>query len=158
MITHMGTTYTIKLPQLAKSADLENVFTALASALECCHNMFCNKLFFRHESSYNFFFLALDSVKKDCSNCDLKPTPAKRKPPPEQEAATSTTPGDTSHLSESPLASRNKIPTNEWGIEEVIQFIESKDASLGAYADLFRTHVCSKWGWRRFVTLSVSGD
>ncbi|XP_063906464.1 polycomb protein Scm [Zophobas morio] len=123
VITHMGTTYTIKLPQLAKSADLENVFTALASALECCHNMF-----------------SLDSVKKDCSNCDLKPTPAKRKPPPEQEAATSTTPGDTSHLSESPLASRNKIPTNEWGIEEVIQFIESKDASLGAYADLFRTH------------------
>ncbi|XP_068911715.1 polycomb protein Scm [Tenebrio molitor] len=122
VITHLGTTYTIKLPQLTKSADLDSVFAALASALGCCHNLFC-----------------LDGAKKECSSCDIKPTPPKRKPPPEQEAATSTTPGDTSN-SESPLASLNKIPTPEWGIEEVIQFIESADSCLGVHADLFRKH------------------
>jgi hypothetical protein len=86
------------------------------------------------------FWAGLDGAKKECSSCDIKPTPPKRKPPPEQEAATSTTPGDTSN-SESPLASLNKIPTPEWGIEEVIQFIESADSCLGVHADLFRKHV-----------------
>lgn len=81
-------------------------------------------------------------MKKDCTSCDVKPTPVKRKPPPEQEAATSTTPGDTS-TPESPLTSLNKIPTQEWGIEEVIQFIESTDSCLGVHADLFRKHVIS---------------
>jgi polycomb protein SCMH1 len=41
VITHLGTTYTIKLPQMTKSADLDSVFAALASALGCCHNLFC---------------------------------------------------------------------------------------------------------------------
>lgn len=70
----------------------------------------------------------------------MKPPPAKKKPPPEQEAATSTTPTDTP-LSESPVASLSKTPTQDWGVEEVIQFIESTDACLGVHAELFRKHV-----------------
>lgn len=123
-ITYLGTTYTIKLPQVLKPLDLESVFQAVVSTLGCCHNLF-----------------SLDSVKKECNSCDVKPSPAKRKPPAEQEAATSTTPGDnTSTMSESPLTNLAKIPTGEWGIEEVIQFIESIDTCLGVHADLFRKH------------------
>lgn len=78
---------------------------------------------------------------KDCPSCDVKSaSPAKRKAP-EQEAATSTTPAEPSSLAESPVASLSKIPTQEWGIEEVIQFIESTDPCLGVHADLFRKHV-----------------
>lgn len=80
-------------------------------------------------------------ARSECSNCDNRPPPVKRKPPAEQEAATSTTPADTASLSESPLASLNKTPTQEWGIEEVIQFIESTDPCLGVHAELFRKHV-----------------
>lgn len=70
----------------------------------------------------------------------MRPPPTKRKPPAEQEAATSTTPADAP-LSESSVATLNKTPTQEWGIEEVIQFIESADPCLGVHADLFRKHV-----------------
>lgn len=72
--------------------------------------------------------------------CDARPPPTKRKPPAELEAATSTTPADAPLL-ESPVATLNKTPTQEWGIEEVIQFIESADPCLGVHADLFRKHV-----------------
>lgn len=41
VITYGGATYTIKLPQFGKVEDLEVVFTALASALGCCPNLFC---------------------------------------------------------------------------------------------------------------------
>lgn len=79
---------------------------------------------------------------KECSVCEVKaePPPPKRKPP-EQEAATSTTPAEPSNISESPNGSLCKLPVPEWGIEEVIQFIESTDACLGVHADLFRKHV-----------------
>lgn len=40
VITHDGNTYTIKLPQLAKAADLSNVFQTVAQALGCCQNLF----------------------------------------------------------------------------------------------------------------------
>lgn len=124
VITHGGNTFTIKLPQLRKASDLENLFPILSAAIGCCQNLFC-----------------LDMIGKDCQICDLKsPSPTKRKLP-EQEAATSTTPADTSNLSESPVSSLNKVPTQEWGIEEVIQFIESTDPCLGVHADLFRKHV-----------------
>ncbi|KAI4458642.1 polycomb group protein [Holotrichia oblita] len=123
VISHGGTTYTIKLPALVKTSDLEYVFSALSSSLGCCQNLF-----------------SLDTVRGECSNCDNRPPPVKRKPPAEQEAATSTTPADTASLSESPLASLNKTPTQEWGIEEVIQFIESTDPCLGVHAELFRKH------------------
>ncbi|XP_056644274.1 polycomb protein Scm [Diorhabda sublineata] len=124
VITHEGSTYTIKLPQLVKASDLEGVFHTLEQALGCCRNLF-----------------GLEQTVKDCSACDLKavPTPPKRKPP-EQEAATSTTPAEPSNSSESPVLSLNKIPTGEWGIEEVIQFIESTDPCLGVHAELFRKH------------------
>lgn len=78
---------------------------------------------------------------KECSSCDVKVAPPPKRKPPEQEAATSTTPAEPSHMSETPVASLSKIPVPEWGIEEVIQFIESTDACLGVHADLFRKHV-----------------
>lgn len=40
VISHGGTTYTIKLPQILKTSDLEKVFTALATALGCCPHLF----------------------------------------------------------------------------------------------------------------------
>lgn len=84
--------------------------------------------------------IGLESSRRECLNCDNRPPPVKRKPPPEQEAATSTTPADAP-LSESPLLHLCKTPTQEWGIEEVIQFIESTDPCLGIHAELFRKHV-----------------
>ncbi|KAJ8927613.1 hypothetical protein NQ314_019891 [Rhamnusium bicolor] len=128
VITHDGNTYTIKLPQLAKASDLGNVFQIVSQVLGCCHNLF-----------------GLEQVVKDCPECDIKtaPSPAKRKLP-EQEAATSTTPAEPSNLAESPIASLSKIPTQEWGIEEVIQFIDSTDPCLGVHADLFRKHMEEK--------------
>lgn len=92
----------------------------------------------KHNNKLNS--LGLDASTKECNNCNLKPPPAKKKPPAELEAATSTTSTDVP-LSESPVASLNKTPTPEWGIEEVIQFIESADPCLGVHADLFRKHV-----------------
>lgn len=98
--------------------------------------------YFSHTIDSKFFLhLGLDANRRECPSCDVRPPPTKRKPPPEQEAATSTTPADASSLSESPLATLNKTPTQEWGIEEVIQFIESADPCLGVHADLFRKHV-----------------
>lgn len=122
-ITHNDNTFTIKLPVLVKNADLTNVFNTLGTTLGCCQHLF-----------------SLDSTQKECSNCEHKPPPVKKKPPAELEAATSTTLTDTP-LAESPVASLNKMPTQEWGIEEVIQFIESADPCLGVHADLFRKHV-----------------
>lgn len=92
------------------------------------------------EIDLRHLLLGLDSNRRDCQSCDIRPPPTKRKPPPEQEAATSTTPADAP-LSESPVTTLNKTPTQEWGIEEVIQFIESADPCLGVHADLFRKHV-----------------
>lgn len=40
VITHNGSTFTIKLPQLSKASDLENVFNVLSQTLGCCHYMF----------------------------------------------------------------------------------------------------------------------
>ncbi|CAG9865136.1 unnamed protein product [Phyllotreta striolata] len=126
-ITHEGTTYTVKLPRLTKIGDLDGLFRQLTQTLGCCQNLF-----------------SLEQSAKSCEACDIKsaPPPPKRKPPPEQEAATSTTPPEPSSNSpsESPLAGLSKIPTQEWGIEEVIQFIESSDACLGVHAELFRKH------------------
>lgn len=90
---------------------------------------------------FSYVFVALDHVVKDCSSCDVKVAPQPKRKPPEQEAATSTTPAEPSNISESPVASLSKIPVPEWGIEEVIQFIESTDPGLGVHADLFRKHV-----------------
>ncbi|XP_018328250.1 polycomb protein Scm-like isoform X2 [Agrilus planipennis] len=122
VVTHEGTSYTIKLPGLQKASDLEGVFTALVTSLGCCSQLF-----------------ALEHIKRECVMCDNRPPPTKRKTPAEQEAATSTTPTDTP-LSDSPVSSLNKTPPQEWGIEEVIQFIESADPCLGVHADLFRKH------------------
>lgn len=47
VISHGGTTYTIKLPQIMKTSDLEKVFSALATTVGCCHQLFskyCLKL------------------------------------------------------------------------------------------------------------------
>ena len=40
VISHDGITYTIKLPSLMKTEDLENAFIVLASSLGCCQNLF----------------------------------------------------------------------------------------------------------------------
>lgn len=40
VISHGGTTYTIKLPQILKNSDLEKVFSALATAIGCCPHLF----------------------------------------------------------------------------------------------------------------------
>lgn len=40
VISYGGTTYTIKLPQILKSGDLERVFSALATIVGCCHLLF----------------------------------------------------------------------------------------------------------------------
>ncbi|KAK9884732.1 hypothetical protein WA026_007577 [Henosepilachna vigintioctopunctata] len=125
-ITHNGSTYTIKLPTLTKPGEVETVFNLLSNTLGCCQNLF-----------------KLDIPLTECSSCDIKQSSApKKKPPAEQEAAISTTPvaADTSTSSESNLVNINRIPTHEWGIEEVIQFIESTDPCLGVHADLFRKH------------------
>lgn len=87
----------------------------------------------------------------------MRPPPTKRKPPPEQEAATSTTPTDAP-LSESPVNTLNKTPTQEWGIEEVIQFIESADPCLGVHADLFRKHVSFSFLFNFFFFVASTSD
>lgn len=46
VITHEGNTYTIKLPQLVKASDLEEVFHILAQALGCCRNLFSKSTFY----------------------------------------------------------------------------------------------------------------
>ncbi|XP_060524773.1 polycomb protein Scm [Cylas formicarius] len=126
VISHEGNTFTIKLPHFGSVGDLNGVFQTLSQALGCCSNLF-----------------SLEEEIKECSQCEEKklsqPPPAKRKPP-EQEAATSTTPAEPSNISETPMANLSKIPTQEWGIEEVIQFIEATDPCLGVHADLFRKH------------------
>lgn len=88
----------------------------------------------------NYFFVALEQRTTECTRCEPKSPPVKRKPPPEQEAATSTTPADAP-INESPISSVTKAPTHEWTIEDVIQFIEESDPCLGIHADLFRKHV-----------------
>lgn len=120
-IGYNGTTYTIKLPLVVKASDYEAVFQALSASLGCCAQLF-----------------SLKSTRSSCANCDIRPPPTKKKA--EQEAATSTTPSDAPTLSTSPIAHLNKIPTQEWGIEEVIQYIDSIDPCLGVHADLFRKH------------------
>lgn len=40
VISHGGSTYTIKLPTLHKTNDLETVFTTISSSLGCCQHMF----------------------------------------------------------------------------------------------------------------------
>lgn len=40
VISHGGTTYTIKLPQILKTSDLERVFSALTTTLGCCPHLF----------------------------------------------------------------------------------------------------------------------
>lgn len=122
VITHDGNTYTIKLPALQKASDLENTFSALAASLGCCQQLF-----------------HVEPNRGECAICDMRPPPTKRKAAAEQEAATSTTPADTS-LSDTSISTPCKTPTPEWGIEEVIQFIESADPCLGVHADLFRKH------------------
>ncbi|CAH1982509.1 unnamed protein product [Acanthoscelides obtectus] len=148
-ITHDGNTYTIKLPQLVKASDLLQLFQILAQTLGCCQNMF-----------------GLEQPAKDCPQCDPRPRPsaavsasssspppAKRRPPAEQEAATSTTPCEkdtpTSGVGMGTVvvatavaagAEVSRQPPNEWGIEEVIRFIEATDPCLGVHADLFRKH------------------
>lgn len=47
VITHGGSTYTIKLPQLSKASDLENAITVLCQTVGCCHNLF---------GKYNFYY------------------------------------------------------------------------------------------------------
>ncbi|CAH1118812.1 unnamed protein product [Phaedon cochleariae] len=139
-VAHGGRTYTVRLPRLGKQGDLEKAFRALAQALGCCQNLF-----------------GLEQTTKECPLCGLNasPSPAKRRPP-EKEAATSTTPADPTSSpatmeKEAPgggasaavaatTTTLGKTPTHEWGIEEVIQFIESTDPCLGVHADLFRKH------------------
>lgn len=126
-ISHSGSTYTIKLPSVAQPGSVEAVFSLLANTLGCCQNLF------RLETP----------LTDECPSCDVKAVPSpKRKAQVEQEPAISTTPvaADTSTSSETTLANINRIPTQEWGIEEVIQFIESTDPCLGVHAELFRKH------------------
>ncbi|KAF2885257.1 hypothetical protein ILUMI_20923 [Ignelater luminosus] len=120
-ISHGGSTYTIKLSTLQKASDLEHVFADISTSLGCCQQLF-----------------SLEANRSECSACETKPPPTKRKAAAEQEAATSTTPTDTS-LADSAVTT-HKTPPPEWGIEEVIQFIESADPCLGVHADLFRKH------------------
>lgn len=40
VVSYGGTTYTIKLPQITKTSDLDRVFGALATAVGCCHQLF----------------------------------------------------------------------------------------------------------------------
>lgn len=128
-INHKGDTHTIQLPKLNSVSDFESVFQSISQALECCQNLF-----------------SLEEPLKDCSLCEIKETPrapAVKRKSPEQEPATSTTPAGPScstSVSSPPTASLSKIPIQEWGIEEVIQFIESTDPCLGVHAELFRKH------------------
>lgn len=51
VISHGGTTYTIKLPQILKTSDIERVFSALATTVGCCHHLFSKykiKTYFRN--------------------------------------------------------------------------------------------------------------
>ncbi|XP_050299578.1 polycomb protein Scm-like isoform X1 [Anthonomus grandis grandis] len=127
-----GDTHILTVPKATSASDLENLFQLVSQALECCQNLF-----------------GIEEPAKDCTLCEIKETPRvpaiKRKAPPEQEPATSTTtttPVGPSSSTATPPATVNlsQIPIQEWGIEEVIQFIESTDPCLGAHAELFRRH------------------
>lgn len=139
-VSHRGATYNVKLPPLAKAADVGPALAALSTALGLCPNMFT---------------MGTEARVGECTRCSDPPTPPppKRKPPPpaEQEAATSTTPAEAP-LAESPVSAA-KPPTHEWSIEDVIQFIEEADPCLGVHADLFRKHVSVVDSYR-FVLLT----
>lgn len=124
-LTFENNSYTVRLPSLSKSDSCEIVLNTFAVCLGFCKNLF-----------------KLDVSPVDCPNCDINSLSSTKRKPAEQEAATSTTPADpsSSTLSENTLVNINKIPTHEWGIEEVIQFIEQTDPCLGVHAELFRKH------------------
>lgn len=129
-INYKEDVYTVQIPKASSPAELEKMLKRVSQAVGCCQNLF-----------------SLEESQKDCSLCEIKETPrvpaVKRKTPPEQEPATSTTSaGSSSSVASPPPANPNlnKIPIQEWGIEEVIQFIESTDPCLGVHAELFRKH------------------
>ncbi|XP_017886952.1 polycomb protein Scm isoform X2 [Ceratina calcarata] len=80
---------------------------------------------------------SVQSTNNDTSPSSLSssmPTKQLRKSIPELEAATSTTPSESSN---------NRTPTTEpaeWTIEDVIHYIGITDPALGQHADLFRKH------------------
>lgn len=68
----------------------------------------------------------------------LNPTPS---PPQLTPNTNSLTIGNYNLTPTAPCTTIPRAPTQEWGIEEVIQYIESSDPGLGVHADLFRKHV-----------------
>ncbi|XP_066245660.1 polycomb protein Scm-like isoform X1 [Euwallacea similis] len=128
-INFKGDIQTLQLPKVNTVYDLENMLQQVSQTLQCCPNLW-----------------ALEESSKACSSCEIKETPrapAVKRKAPEQEPATSTTfAGSSSSLTSPPAANINlgKVPIQEWGIEEVIQFIEATDPHLGVHAELFRKH------------------
>lgn len=57
VISHNGSTFTIKLPQLSKASDLENVFNTISQVLGCCHNIF-------GKFCFKFTFVINKSIKE----------------------------------------------------------------------------------------------
>lgn len=161
-VTHDGVTYNIKLPPVNKSSDFLSVFSVVSGAIGCCPQMF-TLIESRATGSDNCSHCespastpVVAPATPIVATMSVAPTraatpphsspdvvhspPAKRKPPAELEAATSTTPADPAPLQESPLAVVAKTPTNEWTIEDVIQYIDATDPGLAIHADLFRKH------------------
>ncbi|ENN80368.1 hypothetical protein YQE_03203, partial [Dendroctonus ponderosae] len=126
-INFKGGVHVLQLPKANSVADIETMFSMISETVQCCRNLF-----------------SLEEPQGECSLCEIKATAraVKRKFPPEQEPATSTTPASSTATPPAPPPSCNlgKIPIQEWGIEEVIQFIDSTDPCLGVHAELFRKH------------------
>lgn len=56
VISHGGNSYTIKLPSVTKSGDLENVFSALAQCLGFCQNLFSRLNLIYRFHCYSYYY------------------------------------------------------------------------------------------------------
>lgn len=55
-------------------------------------------------------------------------------------SSSSSSSGSSSNGSGGPVTATTLAPTQEWGIEQVIRYIEEQDSCLGVHAELFRKH------------------
>ncbi|XP_044737788.1 polycomb protein Scm [Chrysoperla carnea] len=155
-----GAVYFVKIPQMYKRDDLIQFLHTICNAIGACNHLFGLE---RPTTEC----VKCSSSLSESSSTDSTSSPPKKlriaEVKPELEAATSTTletPSPQPTISLTPTSTNNntinnnnnsttgsngvvttpRAPTQEWGIEEVIQYIESADPGLGVHADLFRKH------------------
>lgn len=158
IVTAAGKNFTVKIPAFLKQKGNKGLADFIEQMCSVC--IACPRL------------ITLEPGPEICDQCataqssqkrqiKLETNPVvspKRKPIPEQETATSTTPSESPPVPSSstgnpstpvstatgqttpPPYIQPKGQPSEWSIEEVIQFIAITDPALAIHADLFRKH------------------